>query len=346
MPRRQGTVGQMGRSLPQVVSPALAERSCSLSRVMIPHSASNRSRGRSQRSYVRGRLPSGRLTGAREAEQSGHGARGARAEQRGWRMRSPPTAVLEERTSACRSIGPRHSLFSGIYCMNTNKNPTLRSPSAESLETSGPKFGAPDLTELHTLIRPFPKDARERDCYRYLLQQMQVTPDRPRATKGEFKETCRRRFHVTVDSFEYCWREAIKASGPLGSARAPPSLEIFSPNPPRCFSPSGVLFCLPQLARVRLQADENMPRKIEEGELAGASPVSDGRAAKADAKSERLLTPEEESQLLRVSLSWLAKARMRGDGPPYVMVGRSIRYTAAGNRQWIRSRQRFSTSDR
>ena len=74
--------------------------------------------------------------------------------------------------------------------------------------------------------------------------------------------------------------------------------------------------------------------------------MSDGRAAKADTDSERLIKPEEESQLLRVSLSWLAKARMRGDGPPFVMVGRSIRYTPAGNRQWIRSRQRFSTSDR
>ena len=89
-----------------------------------------------------------------------------------------------------------------------------------------------------------------------------------------------------------------------------------------------------------------MPRKIEEAEPAGASPMSEGRAAKAGTDSERLITPEEESQLLRVSLSWLAKARMRGDGPPYVMVGRSIRYTPAGNRQWIRSRQRFSTSDR
>jgi hypothetical protein len=87
------------------------------------------------------------------------------------------------------------------------------SPSPVSLETGGPEIGAPDLTELRTVIRQFPKDATERDCYRYLLKQMQATPDRPRATKAELKKTCRRRFHVTVDSFEYCWREAIKASG-------------------------------------------------------------------------------------------------------------------------------------
>ena len=53
--------------------------------------------------------------------------------------------------------------------------------SAVSLEAGGPEFGAPDLTELRTVIRPFPKDAAERDCYRYLLEQMQATPDRPLA---------------------------------------------------------------------------------------------------------------------------------------------------------------------
>jgi hypothetical protein len=34
---------------------------------------------------------------------------------------------------------------------------------------------------------------------------------------------------------------------------------------------------------------------------------------KAGAGIERLLTPKEAAHLLRVSLSWLAKARMRGD---------------------------------
>ena len=43
-------------------------------------------------------------------------------------------------------------------------------------------------------------------------------------------------------------------------------------------------------------------------------------------RAERLLTPKEAANFLRVSESWLAKARMRGDGPPYVKLGRSIRY--------------------
>ena len=61
---------------------------------------------------------------------------------------------------------------------------------------------------------------------------------------------------------------------------------------------------------------------------------------------ERLLTQKEVTHFLRVSLSWLAKARMRGDGPPFVKLGRSIRYTETGIVQWMRSRQRWSTSER
>jgi predicted DNA-binding transcriptional regulator AlpA len=66
---------------------------------------------------------------------------------------------------------------------------------------------------------------------------------------------------------------------------------------------------------------------------------------KIGAGFEGLLTPREATQCLRVSASWLAKARMRGDGPPYVKVGRNIRYTQTGITQWIESRQRLSTSE-
>jgi hypothetical protein len=52
-----------------------------------------------------------------------------------------------------------------------------------------------------------------------------------------------------------------------------------------------------------------------------------------------LLTPKKAAKLLKVSLSWLAKARMRGDGPPYIGVGRQIRYSEAALLQWMKSRQ-------
>ena len=62
--------------------------------------------------------------------------------------------------------------------------------------------------------------------------------------------------------------------------------------------------------------------------------------------SDVLLEPNEAAAFLKVSLSWLAKARMRGDGPPYLRIGRSIRYTEAALMQWMKSRRRMSTSER
>jgi predicted DNA-binding transcriptional regulator AlpA len=58
-----------------------------------------------------------------------------------------------------------------------------------------------------------------------------------------------------------------------------------------------------------------------------------------------LLTAKEVATRLKVSLSWLAKARMRGDGPAYISVGRSIRYSEAALIQWAKSRQHLSTSE-
>jgi hypothetical protein len=58
-----------------------------------------------------------------------------------------------------------------------------------------------------------------------------------------------------------------------------------------------------------------------------------------------LLTAKEAGVRLKVSLSWLAKARMRGDGPPYLCIGRSVRYAEGALMQWMKSRQRLSTSE-
>ena len=61
---------------------------------------------------------------------------------------------------------------------------------------------------------------------------------------------------------------------------------------------------------------------------------------------EHLFTAREAADFLRLSLSWLAKARMRGDGPPYVKLGRSVRYREGALVQWLKSRARLSTSER
>ena len=61
--------------------------------------------------------------------------------------------------------------------------------------------------------------------------------------------------------------------------------------------------------------------------------------------TDRLLTPKEAAEFLRVSISWLAKARMRGDGPPYVKIGRAVRYPEGALHQWMKSRMHLSTSE-
>jgi predicted DNA-binding transcriptional regulator AlpA len=58
-----------------------------------------------------------------------------------------------------------------------------------------------------------------------------------------------------------------------------------------------------------------------------------------------LLTPREAALILNVSESWLAKARMRGDGPAYVKVGRAVRYNQGALLQWMKSQQHMSTSE-
>jgi predicted DNA-binding transcriptional regulator AlpA len=68
-------------------------------------------------------------------------------------------------------------------------------------------------------------------------------------------------------------------------------------------------------------------------------------AQKPPASTLVVLTPKEVAARLKVSDSWLAKARMRGDGPPYFLAGRSIRYLESELVQWVRSQRRSSTSE-
>lgn len=58
-----------------------------------------------------------------------------------------------------------------------------------------------------------------------------------------------------------------------------------------------------------------------------------------------LLTVAEAARQLRVSESYLNKARVRGDGPPYAKLGKAIRYRADVLDQWIGGRERISTTD-
>ena len=59
-------------------------------------------------------------------------------------------------------------------------------------------------------------------------------------------------------------------------------------------------------------------------------------AAKSPTVIATLMTPNEAAAVLKVSLSWLAKARMRGDGPPFIRIGRSIRYPGDDLIRWMK----------
>jgi predicted DNA-binding transcriptional regulator AlpA len=86
-----------------------------------------------------------------------------------------------------------------------------------------------------------------------------------------------------------------------------------------------------------------MPR-----ELARSKPAHEQRFESDQEPNgrERLLTANDAANRLRLSVSWLAKARMRGDGPPYVKLGRSVRYGENTLAKWAWSRTRLSTSER
>jgi len=58
-----------------------------------------------------------------------------------------------------------------------------------------------------------------------------------------------------------------------------------------------------------------------------------------------LLHPVQVAKLLSVSLSWLAKSRMNGTGPRFVKIGRAVRYATSAVHEYIKSRQRLSTSE-
>lgn len=60
---------------------------------------------------------------------------------------------------------------------------------------------------------------------------------------------------------------------------------------------------------------------------------------------DSLLTPEQAAKFLNVSTAYLARARVDGDGPAYVKLGRAVRYSESSLRQFIRNRTRTSTND-
>jgi predicted DNA-binding transcriptional regulator AlpA len=59
----------------------------------------------------------------------------------------------------------------------------------------------------------------------------------------------------------------------------------------------------------------------------------------------RYLSPQQAAEFLSLSVSTLAKWRVKGGGPPYVKLGRRVAYAAAVLDQWAALHQRRNTCD-
>ena len=58
-----------------------------------------------------------------------------------------------------------------------------------------------------------------------------------------------------------------------------------------------------------------------------------------------LIDVAENAKRLNVSPSFLNKARLTGDGPPYVKIGKAIRYHWPTVMKWLEEQTRRSTSE-
>ena len=62
-------------------------------------------------------------------------------------------------------------------------------------------------------------------------------------------------------------------------------------------------------------------------------------------KDDRLLTRSEVHTHFGLTQRYLEVAAVRGDGPPMIKIGRSVRYRTGDLREWIKSHQVKSTSE-
>lgn len=62
-------------------------------------------------------------------------------------------------------------------------------------------------------------------------------------------------------------------------------------------------------------------------------------------KHENLLSTEQCAELLGISVEWLEAARLRGDGPVFVKIGKNVRYAPKKVHDFIRENEFKSTSE-
>ncbi|MEM6812508.1 MAG: helix-turn-helix domain-containing protein [Pseudomonadota bacterium] len=60
-----------------------------------------------------------------------------------------------------------------------------------------------------------------------------------------------------------------------------------------------------------------------------------------------MLIPEPKAaEMLSMSIAWMQRARLTGEGPPYVKIKHAVRYRISDIEAWIEEHKRTSTSDK
>jgi len=83
---------------------------------------------------------------------------------------------------------------------------------------------------------------------------------------------------------------------------------------------------------------------IAQGVMADLSRPNTDPSASNHPGLDPLLTAKEAARVMNVSLSWLAKQRMSGDGPEFIRLGRAVRYSRRALQIWLAKNTRLSPS--
>ena len=112
---------------------------------------------------------------------------GAGRDHPDWVGRKRSYPLVESVEEACVS------LCSGVYWRHASDE-TSHSPLSLKLGNGRARSWRGGLHRDPQCAKAIPQGRGERDCYRYLLGQMQATPDRPHGTKTEIENILPRAF--------------------------------------------------------------------------------------------------------------------------------------------------------
>lgn len=84
---------------------------------------------------------------------------------------------------------------------------------------------------------------------------------------------------------------------------------------------------------------------IDPPKLQGLAMIAKPELAAQVLPPDRMLSRSEVVEHFGIGLRFLETAATRGDGPPFVKVGRSVRYLVSDLRSWIEARRYGSTSE-